>query len=139
MKRIDDNGLSGAEVFFILFIVLLILVTRVMVYALLEMGPQEKPDFVIEDVYLEEKADGMKANIYVTNLGKTDGKGDLEWEVTKENRLLDNGTNVFNLDGRTTQKLQIDFDNDGNRVFELELEVTHDGESMDSYSKKIFL
>ncbi len=139
MKRIDDNGLSGAEVFFILFIVLLILVTGVMVYALLEMGPQEKPDFVIEDVYLEEKADGMKANIYVTNLGKTDGKGDLEWEVTKENRLLDNGTNVFNLDGRTTQKLQIDFDNDGNRVFELELEVTHDGESMDSYSKKIFL
>lgn len=137
MKRIDRKGLSGAEVFFLIFIVLLILTTGVMAYALLEMGPQEKPNFVVENVYFEENS--TKANIYLTNLGKNSGEADLEWEVTRGNRLLDNGADEFDLDGRTTQKMQIDFDNDGNQNFELELEVSYDGESMDSYSEEIHL
>lgn len=139
MKRIDRKGLSGAEIFFLMIIVLLILVTGGMAYALLEMGPQEEPNFVVENVYFEEKENGMKANIYLTNLGKTSGECDIGWEVTNGTRLLDNGTNEFNLDERTTQGLQIDFDNDGNLVFELELEVSHDGESMDSYTEKVHL
>ncbi len=139
MKRIDREGFSGAQIFFLLIIVLLILLTGGIVYALLEMGPQEKPNYVIEDVYFKEGGDGLTADVYLTNIGKTKGKGTLKWEVTKGNRLLDEGQTEFTIYGRTTKKSSLEFQNDGNEEFEIEFKVSHNGEIMDRYSKSVSL
>ncbi|GEM_PF-3047182 len=139
MKRIDDRGLSGAMGLMIIVIILLILLTGGLSYTLLRMGPGDEPDYVIEDVYFEEDESRIKAMCYVTNLGRSGAEGEMEWEVTRGDRLIEKGNRTFQIEGRSTNRVEIFFEIGGRDSFELRLEVYHREESMDEYSRSVYM
>ncbi len=137
MNRFDDRAFSGAEIFFVFIIVLLLILAGGFVYVISEMGPQDKPAYIIEDVYFEEKNDGLSARIFITNLGKSGSNGDLEWEITKGNRLIEKGNTTFQIDGRATKRINLSFEGEEGDNSELEIEVFNGNEPMDTYSTDI--
>ncbi len=135
MKRSNDKALTGSEWFFVFLILLLILMTGGMAYLIQTMGPDNNPDCVIEDVYLERGPnETYTAYIYVTNIGKSKADTDFKWELTKGTRLIDEGQKDKMIEGRTTEQVQIDFGVDrwSNSDLNLEMKVLHKGNTMDT-------
>lgn len=140
MNSLDERGFSGAEIFFVIIIVLLLILAGGFVYVLSEMGPEDKPAYIIEDVYFEEKNGSLNARIFITNLGKSGSSGDLEWEVTDGSRLIEKGNTTFQIEGRATNKISLsleELEEDEIDDSELEIEVFNENESMDTYSTDI--
>ncbi|MEF8874992.1 MAG: hypothetical protein V5A88_10050 [Candidatus Thermoplasmatota archaeon] len=139
MKRTDERGMSGAAIFMVIVIIFLILLTGGLTYTLLKMGPGDEPNYVVEDVYFKKDGSDVNAMIFVTNLGKSRGKGDIEWEVTEGNRLIDKENISFQIDGRSTEQLEVFFEIGERDNFELQIEVYDGEELMDKYTKSVYL
>lgn len=134
----DKKGLSGAEWFFVGFIVLLIVMTGVMAFLINKVGPEEEPHFVIQDVYYEKDGSNYTPCIYLTNSGKPKGEATIKWELTKaESRLVEKDEFEAEIDGRTTEEVTFDFVTEGQEHHTLEIEIIYDDETVDYYKKTI--
>ncbi|MGM0510042.1 MAG: hypothetical protein ACQESD_02810 [Thermoplasmatota archaeon] len=134
----DKKGLTGAEWFFVGFIILLIVMTGVLAFMINQVGPEEEPYFVIQDVYYEKDGADYTPCIYLTNSGKPSGEAAIEWELTKgDNRLVDKGEFQETVDGRSTEEVTFDFTTEGDEQHTLKIDVLYEGERADYYQKII--
>ncbi len=133
--RTDEKGLSATEGALLVIIVLLIISTGVLVFAIYEMGPDDKPNLVIEDVYFKKDNSTMKINPYVTNLGKPDAETKIEWTLTDGNRLITEGSESVTVDGRETYRGN--FEIQDHESGKLKITVVYDGDVKDTYSKQL--
>ena len=133
--RIDEKGLSAAEGVLLVIIVLLIISTGVLVFAISEMGPDDEPNLVIEDVYFKKDNSTMKIDPYITNIGKPDAETKIEWTLTDENRLITEGSKSVTIDGRKTYRGN--FEIQDHESGKLKITVVYDGDVKDTYSKQL--
>ncbi len=134
----DDRGLSGPEMFFLFFIILLLLSTVAMAVLIDRMGPEDEPNFDIQEVYHRENEDGFTSYVYLTNLGEPEGNAVIEWTVIRDgDRMVDSGDLEVNVPGRTTERISFDIKFDQGYVNNIEIEVKHGGEVVSTYSGSI--
>lgn len=133
--RTDEKGLSAAEGILLVIIILLIISTGILVFAIREMGPDNEANLKIEDVYFKKNNSSIEVDSYVTNIGKPDADAEIRWTFTQGNRLLTEGSKSITVDGRKTYawNFKIDESSEG----ELKVEVIHDGNVMDTYTKQL--
>ncbi|MFW6195985.1 MAG: hypothetical protein ACOC5D_01490 [Thermoplasmatota archaeon] len=133
--KIDDNGLTAAEGVLLVIIILLILSTGLLVFAIRNMGPENEPNLVIEDVYFKKEASMMKIDPYITNLGKPDAEAEIRWELTQGNRLITEGSKTITVKGRETYRNNFEIQKWEHGT--LKITVVHEGNTMDTYTKQI--
>ncbi len=130
----DDRGLTGPEMFFLFFIILLLLSTVAMAVMIDRMGPEDEPNFDIQEVYHRESEGGFTSYVYLSNLGKPEGDAVVEWTVTRDgDRMVDSGDLEVNVPGRTTERISFDIDVDQGYVNNIEIEVKYGGEVVSNY------
>ncbi|MFO7991257.1 MAG: hypothetical protein R6U61_03055 [Thermoplasmata archaeon] len=113
-KMKNDKTLSGPEWFFVIFIIILIILTGVFAFLINKIGPENQPYFKIQDeIYYENHGDDYTAHVYVSNLGGPEGEAVLEWKIyTKDgNKYAEGGDGEMDItvDGRKTDEFTIDF------------------------------
>jgi len=125
-----NEAMSGAEMFFLLVIILLILMTGSMVYALQQFGPENEVYLAIEDVYIQDGGDDFTAHVYLSNLGIPDADAEMRWRVIEGDRLIGDGESSIYVDGRKTSCYNFDIteDMEPGTEYEIEIEVLHEGE-----------
>lgn len=137
-NRMDDDAMNGAELFFLFVIIILILMTGGMVYALQQFGPENEVILVIEDVYIQdnraEEEDDFTAHVYVSNLGIPDAEAEMKWRITEGDRLIGEGDSSIGVEGRRTScdNFDIPRDIEPGTEYEIEIEIVHDDQRYES-------
>lgn len=80
--RTDEKGLSAAEGILLVIIILLIISTGILVFAIREMGPDNEANLKIEDVYFKKNNSSIEVDSYMTNIGKPDADAEIRWTLT---------------------------------------------------------
>ncbi len=137
--KIGDKELTGAEIFFICFIALLIVLTVVFGFLINRIGPEKQPYFEIQDVYYMDNGDDtMTAYVYLSNLGNPEGEAQIEWTVIRDgDRLVDSGETDVIVDGRTTDIVSFTFEVQPGYSNRLNIDIYHDGELVSDYTKTV--
>lgn len=128
--RNRNEAMSGAELLFLFVIIILILMTGGMVYALQQFGPENEVYLAVEDVYIQDGEDDFTAHVYLSNLGLPDTDAEMRWKVIEGDRLIGDGDSSIHVDGRKTSCYTFDIprDMEPGTEYEVEIEIIHEGE-----------
>ncbi len=137
--KIRDKELTGAEIFFVCFIALLLVITVAFGFLINRIGPENEPFFEIQDVYYRDNGnDTMTAYVYLSNLGNPSGEALIKWTVVRDgDRLIDSGETGAIVEGRTTDTILFVFEIEPGYSNRVNIDVYHKGEIVSYYTKVI--